>query len=101
MYFDSLASLIHMDGHGIYVWSTYGIGLLIIAYNIVSPLRARKRIVAQIQRQVRSNQSRNRSSSNAHNHSPRADSEKKKKKVVQREDRVSHKDQGVREGKME
>ncbi|MGI9278976.1 MAG: heme exporter protein CcmD [Endozoicomonas sp.] len=105
MYFENLASLIHMEGHGVYVWSTYGIGLLIIAYNIISPLRARKRIVAQIQRQVRSNQSRNRS----HNRSradrqqsaKKASGDNKNKVTSQQKNRLSIKDQGVREGEVE
>lgn len=54
MYFEDFASLVHMDGHGVYVWSTYAIGLLIIAYNVISPLLARRRITGQIRRQVRS-----------------------------------------------
>ncbi|WP_252176388.1 heme exporter protein CcmD [Endozoicomonas sp. 4G] len=58
MYFESLGSLLQMGGHGAYVWSTYGIGLLIIVYNIISPLWARKRILSQVLRQVRSSQSR-------------------------------------------
>ena len=52
MYFSSFASLLNMEGHGIYVWTAYGIGLLIIAYNIISPLCARRRIISQIRRQV-------------------------------------------------
>lgn len=31
MFFDSLQSLIHMDGHGVYVWASYGVGVLVIA----------------------------------------------------------------------
>ena len=53
MYFQDFASMAHMGGHGIYVWSTYGIGLLIIAYNILAPMMARRKIVAQITRQIR------------------------------------------------
>ncbi|WP_062269562.1 heme exporter protein CcmD [Endozoicomonas arenosclerae] len=120
MYFESFASLIHMDGHGMYVWPTYGIGLLIIAYNIISPLRARKRIVAQIQRQVRGSQSRSKSFSQNNSlsqkksfshkksHSPAADHQpgatddlSEKKKAAGPRVKVSTKNQGVREGEVE
>ena len=43
MYFDSFSSLVHMDGHGVYVWSAYGIGMAVIAYNVIVPLLLRKK----------------------------------------------------------
>ena len=49
MYFDSLSSLIDMDGHGAYVWAVYGIGLLIILYNIGVPLLRQKQVIRSIQ----------------------------------------------------
>ena len=52
MYFDSFSSLVHMDGHGLYVWSTYGIGLLVIGYNVIAPLLNRKKTLRRIQRQL-------------------------------------------------
>ena len=51
MYFDNINSLIHMDGHGLYVWAAYGIGLLVILYNIFAPLQKRGEIINIIQRQ--------------------------------------------------
>ncbi|MGI9273321.1 MAG: heme exporter protein CcmD [Endozoicomonas sp.] len=53
MYFEDLTSFITMGGHGPYVWSAYGIGLVVLTWNVLAPLRARKRIVAQVQRQAR------------------------------------------------
>ncbi|MRI32422.1 heme exporter protein CcmD [Endozoicomonas sp. OPT23] len=53
MYFENFASLVDMGGHGIYVWPTYALGLLVILYNIVSPMMARKKIVTQIRRQAK------------------------------------------------
>lgn len=35
--FSNLSEFIAMDGHGIYVWSTYGIALIIIIYNVAAP----------------------------------------------------------------
>jgi len=52
VYFQDIASVLHMDGHGIYVWSTYGIGLLIVAYNVLAPLRHKKQVIGQIKRQM-------------------------------------------------
>ena len=48
MYFDSLAHLLHMDGHGSYVWSAYAIGLVVILYNIIVPLLQKKRTIQHI-----------------------------------------------------
>ncbi len=101
MYFESLASLIHMDGHGVFVWAAYGIGVLIIAYNIISPLRARKRILSQVLRQVRSSRSRDRSLTANRRQSLTADRKQKMTITRQREDRVNIEDQGVREGEVE
>ena len=52
MYFYNFANLVHMDGHGLYVWSTYGIGMAVVAYNVVAPLLSRKQIVRRIKRQM-------------------------------------------------
>lgn len=35
MYFDSFNSFIDMGGHGLYVWLSYGIFLLILVWNLV------------------------------------------------------------------
>jgi heme exporter protein D len=48
MYFDSLQSLIHMDGHGVFVWSTYAVAAVVIAWLLVAPLRRRRRLLAEI-----------------------------------------------------
>ena len=52
MYFQDVTSLLNMGGHGLYVWPTYGIGLLVIAYNVLAPLWHRKRVISQIKRQI-------------------------------------------------
>jgi heme exporter protein D len=48
MYFDSLRALIFMEGHGAYVWSAYGISLLVLALVLVGPWRRRRRVLAQV-----------------------------------------------------
>lgn len=50
MYFDNFYSLIHMDGHGLYVWAAYGIGLLVILYNIVAPIMKYRKVISAIHR---------------------------------------------------
>lgn len=49
MYFDSVSSLIDMGGHGLYVWTAYGIGLLVILYNIGVPLLRQQQAIRSIQ----------------------------------------------------
>ncbi|AMO56313.1 hypothetical protein GZ77_05805 [Endozoicomonas montiporae] len=51
MYFDNLASLLHMDGHGLFVWSAYLISLVVVLWNLVSPLVAHRRVLKTIKRQ--------------------------------------------------
>lgn len=48
MYFDSFRALLEMDGHGLYVWSAYGISLIVIALLVVAPFRRRRRLLAAI-----------------------------------------------------
>jgi heme exporter protein D len=48
MYFDSLHALLAMDGHGVYVWTAYGVTGLVIAAGLLAPLRRRKRFLLQL-----------------------------------------------------
>jgi heme exporter protein D len=57
MAFDSFAELMNMGGHGQYVWSTYLIGFAIIAYNVISPIVLRNKLVKENQRRLRREQS--------------------------------------------
>ena len=56
MYFESLDSALKMAGHGPFVWSAYGITLLVILSLIVLPLRR----VRATQRQIRAEMRRQR-----------------------------------------
>jgi heme exporter protein D len=49
--FQSLADLIYMSGHGPYVWACYGIGLLVVAYLLISPVRQKKKFMLQLRSQ--------------------------------------------------
>lgn len=53
MQFDSIAEIIHMNGHGLYVWVSYAVALGVFGYNILSPLLARGDINKKLQRQAR------------------------------------------------
>ncbi len=53
MYFTNLETFIDMGGHGLYVWLSYGVGLVIFFIAFISPIVKRKRIIkelSQIQR---------------------------------------------------
>ena len=41
MSFSSFSEFLAMGNHGLYVWSAYGISLLILTINLLLPLRAR------------------------------------------------------------
>ena len=48
MYFDSLAQLWHMDGHGPYVWGAYAIVLLVLIGLVRAPLARRRRALVAV-----------------------------------------------------
>ena len=48
MYFDSLQALLHMEGHGIYVWSAYAITLAVVAAILLLPRRRQSRFLRQL-----------------------------------------------------
>ena len=53
MYFDSLEALLSMDGHGPYVWSAYGITLLVLALVLSAPGRRRRRLLREVRGELR------------------------------------------------
>ena len=53
MSFDSLSDFLAMGKHGVFVWSAYGMCLIVLAVNIASPLLARKRYLQQEARRLR------------------------------------------------
>ncbi len=52
MVFNTLSDFIIMEGHGVYVWSAYGVALLVVLYNLLTPVIVRKKLVVQLQRQA-------------------------------------------------
>jgi heme exporter protein D len=49
--FNSFSEFIDMGGYGLYVWSAYGITLVVITYNIVRPVLMRRQII-RVQRRL-------------------------------------------------
>ena len=49
----SLNEFFHMGGYGIYVWSSYGIALIVLLANIIAPLRQRRKLLNNIARTAR------------------------------------------------
>ena len=56
MFFDDLSSFLAMGGHGQYVWLSYGLAALIVAINFIVPALTRKKIIKDIERQLRREQ---------------------------------------------
>ena len=53
MKFASFGDFLAMGHHGLYVWSAYGICLLVLAINVVMPLLARRRYLQEEARRLR------------------------------------------------
>ncbi|MGB5474065.1 MAG: heme exporter protein CcmD [Gammaproteobacteria bacterium] len=49
----NLNEFLHMGGYAFYVWTSYGIALLILLVNIVLPLRQRRKLLTNIARAAR------------------------------------------------
>ena len=53
MSFASFSDFIAMGHHGVYVWSSYGICLAVLALNVAMPIMARRRYLQQEARRLR------------------------------------------------
>ncbi|SER07117.1 heme exporter protein D [Amphritea atlantica] len=53
MSFESFAEFIDMGGHGLYVWLSYAIALVVIVINIVNPLMYKRHIFTEQARRLR------------------------------------------------
>jgi heme exporter protein D len=45
-----MKEFLHMGGYAFYVWSAYAIALVVLLYNLVSPIVARRRLLASLAR---------------------------------------------------
>ena len=48
----NLEEFLHMGGYAFYVWTSYGITLLVLLANIIGPARLRKKLLADITRRA-------------------------------------------------
>ena len=53
MSFDNFSDFLAMGGHGLYVWSSYAIGLVVLLANVISPMVTRKRLITEQLRRIR------------------------------------------------
>lgn len=53
MSFASFSEFLAMGTHGVFVWSAYGVGLAILALNVVLPILARRRYLQDEARRLR------------------------------------------------
>lgn len=51
--FDNLQDFLHMSGHGPYVWSAYAISIAVMLWLVISPMRRRRQLLADVLRQQR------------------------------------------------
>ena len=49
----SFGEFLDMGGYAFYVWSSYGITLIILVANVIGPLRLRRKLLANIARATR------------------------------------------------
>ena len=50
---NGLREFLHMGGYAFYVWSSYGIALVVLVATALSPIRQRRKLLAGIARSVR------------------------------------------------
>jgi len=43
----------HMGGYAVFVWTSYGLALLMVVVNVVSPMIERKRVIARVKRAIK------------------------------------------------
>ncbi|WP_417584098.1 heme exporter protein CcmD [Nitrincola sp.] len=53
MSFESFSDFLAMGGHGLYVWSSYALGLVVLLANVISPMMTRKRLITEQLRRIR------------------------------------------------
>ncbi|MEH6823967.1 MAG: heme exporter protein CcmD [Motiliproteus sp.] len=56
MHFNSFADFIAMGGHGLYVWLAYSIALVVIVFNVLSPILRKRQFIAEYKRRLKREQ---------------------------------------------
>ena len=49
----SLTEFLHMGGYAFYVWTSYGLALVVLVANLIAPMRHRKKLLADFARKAR------------------------------------------------
>jgi len=49
----SFSEFLDMGGYGIYVWSSYGLALIVLAINVIGPLQLHRKLLTDIARAAR------------------------------------------------
>ena len=49
----NLNEFFHMGGYAFYVWTSYGLALIVLLLNVLGPLRQRKKLLNDIARTAR------------------------------------------------
>jgi len=49
----NLEEFLHMGGYGFYVWSSYGIAMVVLVINVLLPMLQRRRLLAHLARRAR------------------------------------------------
>ena len=49
----NLNEFFHMGGYAFYVWTSYGIALVVLLLNVFGPLRQRRKLLNDIERAAR------------------------------------------------
>ena len=53
MIFENVDQLLHMNGHGAYVWASYGAAVIVLGWLVTAPLLRNRKLLADIARQAR------------------------------------------------
>ncbi|MEH6556603.1 MAG: heme exporter protein CcmD [Oceanicoccus sp.] len=64
MQFDNFSDFMTMGGHGVYVWTVYGVALLVIAALVITPLRRDRRFFIEQSMLLRRDQASDRKTTN-------------------------------------
>ncbi|MEM1142476.1 MAG: heme exporter protein CcmD [Pseudomonadota bacterium] len=63
MYFESFQAALTMDGHGTYVWTAYGVTLLVLTLLLVGPVQKKRRLLRELRGEYRRQEAQQASSS--------------------------------------
>jgi len=65
MYFESFEALLHMNGHGVYVWSSLAVTLAAMLWLVIAPLFKQRALLQEVNRDIQRQQDRERAAKTA------------------------------------